>query len=82
MANDIRITGLGMVVGFIAQEFEKVFPDYVTKENDSTLGIRDLRSINVSPVLPYLVASVQALKKKIDDLQSQINELKLLIKNK
>ena len=61
-------------IGFIAQEFENVFPKYVyTKEY--TLGdtpIEDFKSIDTGHLVPYLVKAIQ-------EQQIQINELKSLL---
>lgn len=52
--------------GFIAQEFESVFPHYVNVDSEKTYGsVENLKQINVSAVQPYLVKAVQELAKKM-----------------
>jgi hypothetical protein len=55
---------------FIAQEFQKVFPDSVEKNAEGYL------QMDSYPVTPYLVAAVQQLNKKIDELKEENKELK------
>ena len=62
-------------VDFIAQEFETIFPKYVSTnkyEMKETI-IDDLKSIDTGHLVPYLVKAIQ-------EQQSQIEELKALIK--
>ena len=58
-------------VGFIAQEFETIFPKYIStnKYKMTETIIDDLKSIDTGHLVPYLVKAIQ-------ELQSQINELK------
>lgn len=55
---------------FIAQEFEKVFPDSVTKGDDGYLRI-DIHNVSI-----YLTAAVQELSRKIETLEAENNSLK------
>jgi hypothetical protein len=56
-------------LGFIAQEFEQVFPKMVdTKEQGD---IKDFKSIKMSVLIPMLVKTIQELKKEIDELKGK-----------
>jgi len=58
---------------FIAQDFQKVFPDFVQDNGEGYL------QIDTYPVTPYLVAAVQELNKTIEQLKAENNELKARI---
>ena len=64
-------------IGFIAQEFENVFPKYVyTKEY--TLGdtpIEDFKSIDTGHLVPYLVKAIQELSAKNTSLEERLTAL-------
>jgi hypothetical protein len=66
-------------IGFIAQEFENVFPKYVyTKEY--TLGdtpIEDFKSIDTGHLVPYLVKAIQELSTDLTSAKQEIELLKL-----
>jgi hypothetical protein len=68
--------------GFIAQDFEQVFPKAVTKndvvfdDDGETLEIPDCRNINLSQIIPTLVAAVQELSAQVNDLKTEIAALK------
>jgi hypothetical protein len=61
--------------GFIAQEFEQVFPKYVTKSAEivDDVEVEDFRSINDGHLVPLLVKAIQELEAKIQALELQIN---------
>jgi len=61
-------------IGFIAQEFETVFPKYVNVSEEVIGGkkIEDFKSIDTGHLVPLLVKAIQ-------EQQTQINELKALI---
>jgi len=65
-------------IGFIAQEFEEVFPSMVEtkqdKDDDNNL-IEDsyTKTIKSSVLIPMLVKSIQELKAEIETLKLQIN---------
>ena len=62
--------------GFIAQEFEQIFPDLVDVwEDNAQIGEEPYKSIR-QDLIPVLVKAIQELSAKNDALQSQINELK------
>jgi hypothetical protein len=46
--------------GIVAQEFQEVFPDYVTKDKDGIL------SVDVSPVTFYNTAAIRELNQKLE----------------
>jgi hypothetical protein len=59
-------------VGFIAQEFETVFPKYVSM-NNYTLGdtlIEDFKSIDTGHLVPYIIKAMQEQQCTIDTLKS------------
>jgi hypothetical protein len=58
-------------IGFIAQEFESVFPKYVYSKEyslEDTL-IEDFKSIDTGHLVPYLVKAIQELKAENDSLK-------------
>ena len=71
--NDKKINN----VGFIAQEFESVFPKYVST-NECVIGettIDDFKSIDTGHLVAYLVKSIQEQQTIIEDLKSRIETL-------
>jgi hypothetical protein len=66
-------------IGFIAQEFEQIFPGLVEESPDFTEGGQTTgsktKSIKVSVLTPILVKAIQELKVIIDTQQEQINSL-------
>ena len=57
-------------LGFIAQEFEEVFPNMVsTSERDD---IADFKSIKMSVLIPMLVKTIQEQEKRIKELEAKI----------
>jgi hypothetical protein len=73
----------GQQAGFYAQELEQVFPQLVKDvtipaQFDST-GVQvspayDVKSINYTGLIPYLVAALQEQNTRIDQLQQQLNQ--------
>jgi hypothetical protein len=56
-------------LGFIAQEFEQVFPKMVdTKEQGD---IKDFKSIKISVLIPMLVKTIQELTKRVEELEGK-----------
>jgi hypothetical protein len=47
-------------LGIVAQEFQEVFPDYVTKDKDGIL------SVDVSPITFYNTAAIRELNQKLE----------------
>jgi hypothetical protein len=71
--NDKKINN----VGFIAQEFESVFPKYVSN-NECVIGettIDDFKSIDTGHLVAYLVKAIQEQQTIIEDLKSRIETL-------
>jgi hypothetical protein len=60
------------VAGFIAQEFEDVFPECVGTSKAGEDGI-EYKNINHETLIPTLVKAIQELKAEIDSLKSQLN---------
>jgi len=56
--------------GFIAQEFEKEFPELVTVKPD--MNVNNLKSINYLEIIPLLVGKIQDMQKEIDELKEHI----------
>lgn len=63
--------------GFIAQEFEQIFPKYVTKSTEIVDGIEvdDFRSINDGHLVPLLVKAIQEQQVQINNLCERIIQL-------
>jgi hypothetical protein len=69
--------------GFVAQQVEEVFPEYVV-ENMSNDGEEERKGLTggmSSGIIAHLVAAIQEQQKKIDAQDRIIEELKELIKN-
>ena len=65
---DYHFTG-GTQFGFIAQEFENIFPEVVKTETDG------YKSINYSEMIPVLLEAVKEQQKIIEDLTKRIEAL-------
>ena len=62
-------------VGFIAQEFEEVFPKDIT-ETEMELGgetITDFKTVNFDSLVPMLTKAVQELKAENDSLRARLD---------
>jgi len=62
-------------VGFIAQEFEEVFPNDIT-ETEMQLGdetISDFKTVNFDSLIPMLTKAVQELKSENDSLRARLD---------
>jgi len=61
--------------GFLAQEFETVFPKYVKCSEDTIIAsgstVNDFRTINTGHLVPILVKAIQELEARIQVLESQ-----------
>ena len=68
------------LIGFIAQELEEVFPALVSEGPSPIHAEADAgetrKSVKETALIPILVKAVQELSDKVDNLQSQIDELK------
>jgi hypothetical protein len=66
-------------IGFIAQEFEQVFPSLVAETLDKDLQEKDLgtvtKSIKTSALIPILVKAIQEQQTLINDLTNRLNVL-------
>ena len=60
--------------GFIAHELQEVFPQAIHGEKDAVRedGHINPQSVNLTALVPYLVASVQEQQKLITTLQEQV----------
>jgi hypothetical protein len=56
-------------LGFIAQEFEEVFPNMV--QTTKTEELEDMKSIKMSVLIPMLVKTIQELTKRIEELEKK-----------
>ena len=59
--------------GFIAQEFETVFPELVFSKPDKNMA--NLKAINYLEIVPLLVHKVQQMQKEIDELKAFITKV-------
>jgi hypothetical protein len=53
--------------GFIAQEFEKCFPELVVGKPDKTM--KNLKAINYLEIIPLLLHKMQLMQNEIDELK-------------
>lgn len=69
------------LVGFVAQDVQKVFPEAVNEEDDGYLDF-NIHAINVAMVNAIKELELQngELVKQLSDLKSQLEELKALVK--
>jgi len=67
-------------IGFIAQEFEQVFPSMVeeSQDRDQDGNVLDTttKSIKTSVLVPILVKAIQELSAQVTALQAEVNALK------
>jgi hypothetical protein len=62
------------VRGFIAQEVEEVFPEYVNEYKSDTIPEDGIPYKSVrQDFIPFLVSAIQELKAEIETLKAQIN---------
>ena len=59
--------------GLIAQDIEKVIPEVVTTQNNEM----QQKSVNYNGLIPYLIESVKTLSNDKDNMQQEIDDLKL-----
>lgn len=57
--------------GIVAQEFQEVFPDYVSRDKEGNL------SVDVSPITFYNTAATRELNQELVKKETKITELKL-----
>ena len=56
--------------GFIAQDFEKEYPELVfTKPNKK---LNNIKAVNYLEIIPLLVNKIQLMQKEIDDLKDKL----------
>jgi hypothetical protein len=60
--------------GFIAQDFEKEFPELISIKPDKDKS--QIKSINYLEIIPLLVSKIQLMQTEIDDLKTEIKKLK------
>ena len=58
--------------GFIAQDFEKEFPELVSIKPDSNAKYK---AINYLEIIPLLVGKIQMMQKEIDELKGKIEQI-------
>jgi hypothetical protein len=75
-AEFIKSRGLheGNQIGFIAQELEAVFPEFVVTSSDG------YKAVDYSRLTPVLVESLKEVNAKLEAQQAEINELKAAVK--
>jgi hypothetical protein len=62
-------------IGFIAQEFEQVFPKSIT-ETEMQLGdttVEDFKTVNYDHLIPVLTKAIQELKSENDQLKARLD---------
>ena len=57
-------------IGLVAQELQKVYPQLVTQKNDGVL------SVNYIGLIPVLIESIKEQQKQIEELKSEMKQLK------
>jgi hypothetical protein len=57
--------------GFIAQEFEKEYPELVSMKPDKTL--KNIKAINYLEIIPLLVNKIQLMQEEINELKCKLN---------
>jgi hypothetical protein len=64
--------------GFLAHELQEGFPQAVHGEKDAVNEDGSIRtqSVNLTALIPYLVASVQELKNQLDEVKAELQTLK------
>ena len=62
-------------IGFVAQNCEIVYPEMVSEHDHDNFDFK-IKSVSKGELIPVLVKAVQELSVKLDDLQSQIDEIK------
>ena len=65
----------GHDIGFIAQEVEEVIPELV-KEVDGLNGEESFKTVDYAKTTAVLVEAIKEQQKQIEDLKSEIKELK------
>jgi len=66
---------IGVQIGLIAQEVEKIYPEFVHTNEDGT------KAVQYANLVAPLIKTVQEQQKQIDSQQKQINELKVMIED-
>lgn len=56
--------------GFIAQDFEKEYPELIQNKPDAKYS--NVKAINYLEIIPLLVAKIQTMQKEIDELKNKI----------
>ncbi len=62
------------IAGFIAQDFEKVFPELVN--TDPNTGYK---SLSYAPLMPYVVKGLNDQEKKISDMDIRVSKLETIL---
>jgi hypothetical protein len=64
--------------GFIAHELQEVFPQSVHGNKDAVNsdGTIFTQGVNLASLTPYLVASIQEIKKQLDEVKAELQTLK------
>jgi hypothetical protein len=60
--------------GFIAQDFEKEFPELISIKPDRNMA--NIKAINYLEIIPLLVSKIQLMQKEIDELKNEIKAQK------
>lgn len=68
-------------IGFVAQELKELIPEVVRQE-PKKIGdkiVQDFHTVEMANISPRVVSAIQALHKKIQELENKINEMALKI---
>lgn len=67
-------SGQNIHYGFIAQDFEKEYPELVSIKPDKNMS--NVKAINYLEMIPLLVNKMQMMQKEIDELKAEVTKLK------
>lgn len=62
-------TGEKNTIGFVAQELYEVYPAAVSKGDDNLVKIKDQWAVDYSKLVPVLVAEIQSLRARVEELE-------------
>jgi hypothetical protein len=74
--NDTDNHGVGVNIGFIAQEVKEVLPEVVTGSEETNY------SMTYAPITALLVEAIKELKNENDALRARLEQIEKLIQEK
>jgi hypothetical protein len=60
-------------IGFIAQDLEQIYPNLIESGSYDENIQDNIKAINVTDIIPYLVKAIQELKSEVDELKSKLS---------